>query len=68
MEIETFLPPAVVAGERALTSDEWGELLDAHLELRELEKFDRLARLAPDETARQQLSAIREILEKQKDR
>lgn len=46
MDIETLLPPAVLTGERPLTSDEWGDLLDQYLDLEDLGAIRKVLRYA----------------------
>lgn len=39
MNLKQFLPAAVLAGERPLTSDEWGDLADEHLDINDVSPF-----------------------------
>jgi hypothetical protein len=39
MNLTAFLPAAVLAGERLLTSEEWGDLADEHLDINDVSPF-----------------------------
>lgn len=39
MNLKQLLPAAVLAGERLLTRDEWGDLADEHLDINDVSPF-----------------------------